>query len=260
MNLWHFPTVDTDWNELGNWYSSVTSPGGVLTPGTPAAAIPTAADAVFITASVESNSGPPAVALSVDFLPEGTYNAIDLSAVVGTVTFQSNGGGGSINYGTVKNFLFLGTSNNGIGGVANAVSGGIFQDDSFNLGQVTNVSVTTFFNDNFENRVDGADVGTITSASEGGNWGLGTKSIGGVVTVGNGNYPGTLPAGAIVQLEDTDGNPINGHGGVDFTIVAFPVEDYPVVGDVKKGVVFKSGTQTGTYEAGINGSAILGML
>lgn len=142
--LYFFPSVDNDWNNLGNWY--FTSAHVLPQPTT----LPAAIDDVFIDGHCTTNSGGP---ITVNSLTVGIVPAVSATlSVTMTVTGLSTFTVGSIYQGdnytsrtlTTGSFSFLDTSQLRTDGVV--IGSGSFSDYSYNYyGTITGDCVFSGF-------------------------------------------------------------------------------------------------------------------
>jgi hypothetical protein len=155
--LYFNAAVDSDWDEIGNWWTS-----DAFT--TQASALPTSSDSVVLSATCDTNSGsePTVVNLTQDsgdlgiavtVTGDATFN--DNSSNLGTVTGDATFNDDAYNYGTVTGDATFNDNSSNSGGTVTGDA--TFNDNSSNLGGTVTGDAT--FND------DAYNYGTVTGSA-----------------------------------------------------------------------------------------------
>jgi hypothetical protein len=271
--LYYNAAVDTDWSELGNWWTD----SGFSVQAT---ALPTSGDDAILNQTCDTNSGSEPTVVNLTFNGSGylgisitvtgmaTFNDSSsnyfFATVAGDATFNDN----SYNFGPVTgNATF---NNNSYNLFATVAGDATFNDSSYNFGIVTgnatfnNSSFNSYtvtgnatFNDNAENRLGFLwPYGTV-----GGNAVFNGNSVNTGNVLGNADFnndsvfwssetrvseiynPDTFQNETVVSFAKIAGTATFRHRAVN-----------------KSGLDLNSGVLVLAYDKGINGSSILGVL
>ena len=126
--LYFNAAVDSDWNTLGNWWTSAAFT-------TQASALPTSSDSVVLSATCDANSG--SAPTVVDITVNNVYLIISSITVTGNATFTDDSANNSTITGTAT---FEGTSRNN----GTVTLDATFNEDSYNNNQGTVSGNATF--------------------------------------------------------------------------------------------------------------------
>jgi hypothetical protein len=268
--------VDSDWDEIGNWWTS-----GAFT--TQASALPTSSDSVVLSATCDTNSGSAptvvnltynsgSLGIAVTVTGNATFNGSSYNngaTVTGNATFNDSAG----NNGTVGgNATFNDYSYNDI--VGNVTGNATFNDSSYNSFGTVAGDATFTASSYVGNPATGDITGTITFSSaspvsftiNGGSWTANTTSW--VFTTAGQNW--TFNDSSVLGGYDFSNANLVITGNATFndsstsqygTVTGNATFDLPSAAAQIVGLYMAAfGGISFAYEKGINGSSILGVI